>query len=648
MNIIKNLQGCKVGILGTIFLKNNQDNNRVKKINKKKDFNNITINSTNIDNDLRKVANEYDIDLKELDFTIISYRTYYRFAKEDKFYMLNDIELEDILSKKNLLNPKLELKQQYKINIFKKSIQGEEIKIVLGTNMDYTKIYATIKKNSSINYHDKIGSEIITQINKKKARQGILIGFMDDIITDEIHKIISHIMVHQAILEDFQILVCKGLERINEQKEIINFLYKDKNKDENQKITLNEKSNIAIVKDGETIIEVIKAHKGQDGRNCKGEFLPKQIMTTNSKIEYKQLKFSDNFEIVEDENKIRVIAKKNGYITTKGYKFDISDDIVVKQVNIKTTGSIKAKDKDIKVNVENNDENVDAIASGIVLDTKEIKVKGNVGSKAKITADNIDINGQTHQTSMIYGKNVKINLHKGFIDADKVEINVLEGGKVVCDEIYIDTVTGGEIKAKKIYAKRVISNTKLMASESIEIEQLDGNTNKIIIDPTVQRGYNKIVSNLQKDIKKLEQEIEKENKNLKILKKKILSDKKTIEEIKEAIVDFKRRGEKIPLVMINKIKEDKNNKVNFNKLVAYTKDLKNQLIELKEKLNKFFEAIFDAYILLKSPWKEYNEVIFKIVEPQKDISRLMSEGEKGGKLMLKSKKDNQYIIANVD
>ena len=612
-------------------------------------FKDRIIESTNVEKDLQKLASKYELEAKDLDFTIISYKTFYRFDKSEKYRLVKETNVEEILSTQNLQNPQFEIRQQYKLNIYKKrSSSSFPIKILLGTNSDYTKIFATVKKSSSVNYHERLTSDILTQINKKKLKQGIYIGLFDEVLKDEIKKLTSHIMVNKAIKEEFRLTVCQGIEKINEYKEYINFIYKEKKAEENKNKSLKDQTNLSTVKKDEIVFEVIKSQKGQDGRSCKGEFLPKIVEYNDEAIKFEDITVGDNIYEKDEGNKLLFYAKQDGYVHHDGNIIDVSDDIVVDQISMKTTGSIRAGDKDIKVNVKTQDESIDAIGAGVVLDTKEVKVKGNVANNAKITADLVEIDGQTHQSSTINSKKAKVNLHRGFLEANTVEINTLEGGKVIADEVRVQTLSGGEIKAKKVYITRLISNANIYASELIEIAQVDGNSNHLYIDPKAQRGFDEIVLKLQKEIGDVEHNIKKNTKQLKSLKKRILADKETIDEIKQRVLEIKAQGQKPPQTMINKIKENKTNKLEFNKIVAFIKDMKKTQEELTEKITNFNQSIFDAKVQVNSPWKEYNEVVFNIVEPKKSIKRVMNESEVANTLGLKVTKDNQYIIANVD
>ncbi len=613
------------------------------------EFKDIVIESQNVEKDLKKLASRYGLETKDLDFTIISYKSFYRFRSENRYKLLKEMDFKKILTKENLLNPSFSIRQQYKINVYKKQ-KGSTfpIKILLGTNLDFTKIYATFKKSEAIDYYPVLEKDIVDEINKKKLKQGIYIGLFDDVLKESVKKIVSHIMVNKAILEDMKLLVCEGIDRFDGSKEFVNLVFQERRAEENKNISLKDQTNLATVKKDEVVFEVIKSQKGQDGRNCKGEFLPRTIKNTNSSLKYEDITIGDGIEKKDCGDKILFIAKKDGYVIHNKNSFDISDDIVVEQINMKTTGSIRTGDKDIKVHVENNDETMDAIGTGVVLNTKEAKIKGNVANNAKITADIVEIDGQTHQSSFIEGKKVKIHLHRGIVEADKVDINTLEGGKVVADEVFVNILSGGKIRAKRIFINRLMSNAQLYASEIIKITNIDGTANHIHMDPKAQRGFDKVVSNLEKEISDIECRIIKHTYELKALKRKIMVDKNAIEEFKKRILEIKAQKQKPPQVMINKIKDDKTNKLEFNKLVKMIKDMKQTQKELGNKITSFNESIFDAKIVVNTPWKEYNEIIFHIVEPKKEVKRIMKDNEIANSLGLKVTKENEYIIANLD
>lgn len=614
-------------------------------------FRDIVVETSNVDKELKKVANKYGLSLSELDFTLISYKTYFKLSKESKKYrLLEEVEKEEIMTRENLLSSEFSLKQKYKINIFKRvSNKKFPIKISLGANKEFTKVVANFSKTSNVAYHDRLFGDISTELDKKKLKQGILIGLMDEDAKQNINKVVSHIMINKSLIENIKINLCEGIERFSQSEEVTILRYKEENESLNA-ITRStkEKSNIDTVKKDDVVIEVIRAQVGNDGRSCKGDFLAKENSNDSSKLKLEDITHSENIDRIDEEDRVFFIANKDGFVQRDGNHFDISNEMLVKQVNMRTTGSISGKDNGIKLNIENDDEMSDAIGSGVTLETKEIKTKGNVGSNTKLKADLIEIEGQTHQSSYIKGKVVKIKLHKGSVEADKVNIDTLESGTVIADEVFVNTLSGGVIKAKKIFILKVISNAEISASEVIEISEIAGSNNKLIIDPRAQRGYDKVVSDIESKINELDSSIKDNTKIVNRLKKKIIDDRDAVEEVKKRVKEMKVAKQRSPQVMINKLRSDRDNKIEFNKVVTILKDLKEQKEQMSQKIQDFDESILDAQITVNAPWKEYNEVIFKITEPKQVLLRSMKENEIANNIGLKLTKDKKYIIANLN
>ena len=607
-------------------------------------FEKKVLETTNIVKDLGEIAKVHNLMEKDLDFKILSFKTYYKNVDSPKYKELKEIERESFFKEKNILNPKLEIIQKLKIKVFKKNSSKFPIKISLGANKSLTKIMATIKKQDAVQYFDGLEAEIIAQLDIKKAKQGIFLGCFDEGVGAEVKKMVSSIRVNKKIEENIVFTLSQAYEMQKNTPGAIVYNYKTKKVDVDDKIDHSDKGFMYTAKEGDIIIEVIKPQGGKAGRNCKGEFLSlKEVELFN---EIPQIRVSDDIEIRDMVDKIQYIAKRSGFINeAKDNEFEIRDELVIDEVSFKTTGSIKTGgDKDIKINIECNDSMSDAIGAGVNIETSEIKAEGNVGNGATVKAKVIEIGGQTHQSSILYGGDVTINLHKGFVDGEKIVIDLLEGGKVVGDIVHIKKASGGEIHAKEVYIDTVLSNVNVHASNYIELEKVEGEGNKFIIDAKAQRGFKEKVENLESNIIDIGINITQIIKKIKQIKIKINHEKETTQNIYERIKHLRETGVNPPPSLIVKMKENQNRIKEHNLLIKELKDAKMGKDAFIENLKNIQSSVFEAKVINNSAWKEFNEVTFEIIDPPVTASHLLKEGEIARVITLQGSEDGEFTL----
>ncbi len=609
-------------------------------------FEKQVIESTNIAKDLNKIAKAHNLMEKDLDFKILSFKTYYKNVDSSRYKELKEMERESFFKEENILNPTLEIIQKLKVEVFKKSGSKFPIKIALGANKSFTQIMATIKKQDKVQYFDGLEAEIIAELDRKKAKQGILLGCFDDGVNAEIKKIVSSIRVNKKIEENITFTISKAYEMQKNTPGSIIYSYKTKKIDVNAKVDHSDKGFMHTAKEGDVIIEVIKQKEGKAGRNCRGEFLPLKEVELSS--ESSQIKVSDDIEARDMADKIQYIAKRSGFINeVREHEFEIRDELVVDEVSFKTTGSIETgDDKDIKINIECNDSMSDAIGAGVNIETSEIRAGGNVGNGATVKAKVIEIGGQTHQSSSLHGGDVTINLHKGFVDGEKITIDLLDGGKVVGDIVHIKKASGGEIYAKEVYIDTVLSNVNVNASNHIELGKVEGEGNKFIIDSKAQRGFKEKVENLESNIIDIGINITQIIKKIKQIKIKINHEKETTQNIYERIKYLRETGVNPPSSLILKMKENQNRIKEHNLLIKELKDAKIEKETLIENLKNLQSSVFEAKVINNSAWREFNEVIFVIIDPPVTASHLLKDGEIAREITLQGNQEEGEFTLN--
>ena len=423
----------------------------------------------------------------------------------------------------------------------------------------------------------------------------------------DIQKLIAKIRVLGSINDDFDITLCKSIKPIYPvHLQIIEHYKKHKKED------IRIKELIYPIKKGEMIIEILKPKQGCNGRNCKGKIIKVKEFKEEEIPEYK---INDDVTKRDDEDRIRYIANKNGYVYIKENVITIKDEIEVNQISLKT-GNVKgAIDSDIKLEVKESAFLKEAIRDGMVVETTELAVKGNVGNGAKIKAKKLEIDGQTHKGSKILAHYANINVHKGKLKAKTCEINRLEGGIIEADIVRITQAVSGKIKAREIYIDILGSHTTLIASNLIEIKTLKGSENRFIIDESSVENQEDVVNEIEEKVKELEIKIRNYKDKYNTNKRTILKNKPIIEEIRFKIASLREEKKAINPNYIQKVKK-------YNDFVKKTKLIEEEIKKLiknieilKDKLQSMQNGVFNAKIISKSGFNEFNRIEFHLIEP---------------------------------
>jgi len=545
-----------------------------------------------------------------------------------------------------LLNEDLQIKQQYKVEIFKKDTNELPIlDIVLGGNKYLTKIVATVKKNLDVKYNSKLKDYIVGQIYKRLIKQSILISIFQNDMEQEISKIISKIRINNFLEEDHVFTVCDCIDPIWPINDSLIFHYK-KNlniKDKQGRVDYSKRGYIQAVKKGDIVIEYIKAKVGKNGRNCKSEYIKVNEPEEKYSIDFG---VSENIQRKEDENRIIFVAKKDGYVNLNGDKYDIDDNMELNEISFKTTGSIEAGvNTNVAINIKENDALKDAIGAGMSVETTELKVEGNIGSGAVVKAKKVDIAGQTHKTASIYADNININVHRGYAQGDIVNINRLEGGKINAKTVKINQAIGGEVIAEKIFIKQLVSNVNLTASKIIEISELKGNNNKLTIDPSMVTGFQENIDNLNLELKKIEVLIKDTKKIVKQKKILIERNRESAEMVKLKIMELKKARQKPAATLVKKIKDFHQLVSLYNALLEKYKKENIERDNIKKEIDDIQSTILQAKIINHSVWTEYNEIRFVLLSPKIEISHTTKDGEISKEITLVKMGENEYSIS---
>jgi len=610
------------------------------------EFKSIIVETTNVVKELKNVSIANHLKLSELSFKLLKVTTFF---SDDKIEnnQAGEEEMKLFLDDAFILNPNLKITQHYRVEIYKiidTDTSTSLPAIALSANKNLTKIVAMVSKSNEVKYSPKLEEMMIEDIQIKKIRAGILIGIRDQNMYKEIKKLVANIRVNGIVDQNVSFVVCQGVDDVPSINDDLIYHYKKKTtlKNAEGKVDYSKRGYISAVEKDECIIEYIKPQMGTPGRNCRGVFIPiKESRKTNET----PIGITSNIIKKESETSIKYVANRGGYVNVDKGNYDIQEQMEINEISFRSTGSIDASvTSNIKINIKEKDVLKDAIGAGMSVETSELIVQGNIGSGAKIKAKIVEIGGQTHQSAYIEADTMSIAVHRGEAVGREITIDRLEGGKVTGDVISIKQMIGGEVIGGTVKVDVLMSNARITASEIIEITELKGNNNKLLIDPSVTKEFNQRIEEIKIKLEKLEEELKAYPRQLSGRKELIDKNKPMAEMVKAKILELKESKVEPPMSLYAKIKDFQEKVMEYNALLQEFKDKKETLHEYQNELSSVQMKIFKAKVISHSAWKEYNEVRFHLINPPKDITYSPKERETIREMMLKDMGDGEYRI----
>ena len=119
--------------------------------------------------------------------------------------------------------------------------------------------------------------------------------------------------------------------------------------------------------------------------------------------------------------------------------------------------------------------------------------------------------------------------------------------------------------------------------------------------------------------------------------------------MKKRLLQYKKSGVQMPTAFVKKYKQ-------FQQIQAHLESLKDELVQKNERFEllaakhqAFQSDIFKAKVICHDQWKGHNEVVFKMIEPELEVSFVPPEYSTFEVLMLKEDEESQeYYIAPVE
>ncbi len=565
-------------------------------------FTTITLSTTDVKQSLLDVAQKCGIKPTSLAFDLLGIETSIKSPEHQTWLIIND-PIEKLFDAALIKTSALIIKQEYKVRIRRKIANAVEdkIKLSIASNRAKSKVIATFKKGSVFPCDNKLAKILKNMINTQKLRLGFIISHFEEDLNAVLIKLSKNIKCGSVIVKDIKIRIAQSPSAQFAIDDDIIKWYEDKSSE--------KKSLIEGVPSNKLIFEYIKPHDGFDGRSCSGEMMivPSALTTY---AHYKP--DPETVKVLEDTKSIKYYSKIDGYVKDENGIISISREVRMNNANFKNAGLITTgEDRDIAVNIHNEDSSTDAISSGVEIDVKELNVKGTVGAHAKVKATELNVDEQTHKNAQLVAvENAKIHLHRGSLKAKTAEIEILETGTVEADDIYVKTMLGGKIIGHRVVVEELTLNTTIIASESIEIYKITGEHNKLIIDPNIVETYHEKIEGYKQEIKTIKSAL---------FELKPLHAKKAAEHISqiERIKTFKKKillaqkaGKTANKADVIRLRQYQKETERLQVESQYISDNDRKIEEIEGKLEKLYEADLHGKIINRSVYDGKTQVVF--------------------------------------
>jgi hypothetical protein len=613
----------------------------------------VVVRTENVAKELMNVAASNKVASAVLDFNILDVQTMKRTAENAEWEELASDEVAKLADNAAILDGNLQIRQLYEVEIFTKADPDplDSLEIKIGANSTLCKVYMTIKPGSNVTYFQGFEEGLKRAINKKKLRARLLIHLFDKPMAEAVKNLAARVRVNEEMTFEKQemLLIAEGIEPVPTVHDALIMHYekkKETGKQEGDRVDYSKRGYLVSAVENELLIEYVKPKKGKAGRNCRGELLvPEEPVVANEPT----FGISEKIERVEKEETIEYRAKQSGYVTFEGGNYDINSEMDVSEISFKTTGSIDTGlDADIALNVKEADVFKDAIGMGMEVEVNEINIEGNIGPGSKVRANKATIEGQTHQTSEVYAEELRINIHKGKAFGKHVHVTRLENGVIEGEKVTVLQATGGRIRAREIEIEILGSHVQMTATDRIEVQQLKGSENSFVIDPIVMHSSREELSENEAKIKEAKRAIEEVQREIGQYEALQDSNAAAFADLKKRLLQYKKSGVQMPTAFVKKYKQ-------FQQMQTHLESLRKELSQKEERMemlsakhHAFQSDILESKVICHDQWKGHNEIIFRLIEPEIEVSFVPPEFSTSKVFRLQEDEDAHYFIAAVE
>ncbi|WP_025209449.1 FapA family protein [Hippea sp. KM1] len=485
-------------------------------------------------------------------------------------------------------------------------------------------------------------SRIIELLKKEIAKNGIVFGVKSKIlpaIAQEIRKRLS------PSFKPFKILIAEGKKPVRGENSKLIFHF-DKYKAagtiyKNGKIDYKNKNFLVPVKKGQLLIEFFKPTQGEEGYDVLGNILVQDVGVMIDDLE--EVKFSpDSVEKIEEGRVVKVISNKDGVIVFKNGIYEIDTSVSIDKVDIKTTGNLNA-DGDVELEIGSglNSGIEDTIAAGMKVKGKKVVVNGDVGPKATIEAEEVEIKGSVHQDAFIKAKKAKIAICRGRVEADEIDVDLSEHARLTAkNKVNINKAVATRIFAPKVQINDVMMSSCITtSSDSVLINKVEGGDNIISIKPLELPWIKEKYKELLMKEKYAKTILKGQEKKFFAIRDKIEAEKEKQEDILKTIQKLKKDGKNVPNALLVAVKKFKELQETFKKEKEEYDSIKKEVENLHKQIENLRNSYKDGHIIIKDTIPSNN-----IIEFDDNLKQVLDKEHKKVKIYVREIQGKESIV----
>jgi len=602
------------------------------------------IETEDVAKSLNGYAKQYGIEPKRIDFKINSVSTI-AFNETDKSLAIFDTTRGEQVPHELFSDEKIKIYQ--KLSILVKEVEKQPVNLEISLSADklFTKVLATIKKESKIVYYPNLDRYIYEEINKRLAKHKILVGVFENDFKKQIDEFMRRIKDGAKLEEDYKFTVAESLDFMPSEDDKIILYFEEKRKINEEKPDFYNRGFIVDVSDGEILVEYKKPKEGKSGRDVTGRFIK---VSEPKSLNAPKFSVTQNIKVEDTPSLIRYIAARQGYVAYDGSTLDVQEELKVQEISFRNTGSIMVdQDKDIVLDIEESNPIVDAIGSNMTARANEVIVRGSMGDNSCVYADKAQVKGLTHSTSKVFAKDAEIATHRGYLEAKEAKIERLEGGVIIADVVHIGHASSGRIVAKKVYITNLGSNCNITASLLIDITTILGSDNKFFFEagalPAEKELFKKAVARAAELSKLYTEKHDEFRKTLRLVE----DNKDSAMKVKQMIDEDIRKGFQPREAFVVKYKQFTQMLSNARTMKTEFDELKSIFDEVSHEVATFEDKLLDARLINHGIWRNFQTVVFLAHGGKKPCKFIPVEGSKAKEIGLFKLSDTDYSVGEI-